>query len=177
MDFKLADFYDIEAGEPTDRLKETVTTILAVYESFLANNPVYRILLVGGIVREDTAVEGRKDIDFLLVPCYPISEHDEEHLYSAMTSQVRRVLGQGYDVFVKSEREQGELEMKFGDVAMHDLFLEDQESGSYRTVDGRFMELEGLSIRSRPTARGSELEEGVLHLAEGAYIDITDHFI
>ena len=66
MDFKLADFYDIEAGEPTDRLKETVTTILAVYESFLADNPVYRILLVGGIVREDTAVEGRKDIDFLL---------------------------------------------------------------------------------------------------------------
>lgn len=96
----LNDFFEKEnPKKPTEKLLKAGRKILMQYTAETGELSV-RLYLVGGLAREDTSTEGRKDVDFLLVPNQPTHPIEESRLYMLLTAPIREILGEHYDVFV-----------------------------------------------------------------------------
>lgn len=118
--YHLNDFLENgDLEEPTDKLIEVGREMLRLYEEETGENPC-GLYLVGGIVREDTSQEGRKDVDFLIESVRQTRPIEESRLYFLLTSSIREIFNENYDVFVGKleEHEDGTIQSHI-DVSGH----------------------------------------------------------
>ena len=99
MEYRLADFYDTELEEPTERLVELVREAVFAYEQ-ATDIPLSRVYLVGSIIAEDTSDEGRKDVDLWFEPADDMDEDEREDLYFRITNHLQQTFHERYEAFV-----------------------------------------------------------------------------
>jgi predicted nucleotidyltransferase len=99
MNYHLADFYDVDEETPTEDMEDLVRDAITIYDAN-TSIPLSEIYLVGGLVREDTTYEGRKDVDVAFVPLEPMDDHEQDRLYWMITNHLQQTFGENYEVFV-----------------------------------------------------------------------------
>lgn len=101
MEYRLDDFFDNgDLEEPTERLHDVVTAIYDAYLDLTDGIEPLKIYIVGGIAREDTSEEGRKDVDFLITPRQKMDDLEKETLYFQLTNFAKEYFGENYEVFI-----------------------------------------------------------------------------